>query len=67
MGDTLLFSNEKQGYTLTDRGTYLSMQDKLPDLTILVGGQTWPRTRTRRCSTPTACWPSTRRSIPAST
>ena len=33
MGDTLLFSNEKGAYTLTDRGTYLSMQDKLPNLT----------------------------------
>lgn len=39
MGDTLLFSNEAQGYTLTDRGTYLSMRDKLPGLTILVGGE----------------------------
>jgi cytochrome c553 len=39
MGDTLLFSNEKGAYTLTDRGTYLSMQDKLPGLAILVGGQ----------------------------
>jgi tungstate transport system substrate-binding protein len=39
MGDTLLFSNEKGAYTLADRGTYLAMQDKLPDLTILVGGQ----------------------------
>lgn len=39
MGDTLLFANERKGYTLTDRGTFLSMQDKLPDLTILVGGQ----------------------------
>ena len=38
MGDTLLFANEKQGYTLTDRGTYLSMRDKLPDLAVLVGG-----------------------------
>jgi len=38
MGDTLLFSNEKGAYTLTDRGTYLSMQDKLPNLTILLGG-----------------------------
>jgi tungstate transport system substrate-binding protein len=37
MGDTLLFSNEKGAYTLTDRGTYLSMQDKLPNLTILLG------------------------------
>ena len=39
MGDTLLFSNEQQAYTLSDRGTYLSMQDKLLDLAILVGGQ----------------------------
>ncbi len=38
MGDTLLFSNEKGAYTLTDRGTYLSMQDKLSNLTILLGG-----------------------------
>jgi tungstate transport system substrate-binding protein len=39
MGDTLLFSKEQGAYTLTDRGTYLSMVDKLPDLEILVGGQ----------------------------
>jgi tungstate transport system substrate-binding protein len=39
MGETLLFANEQQAYTLTDRGTYLSMQDKLPDLEILLGGQ----------------------------
>jgi tungstate transport system substrate-binding protein len=38
MGDTLIFSNEKMGYTLTDRGTWLAMQDSLPDLTIVVGG-----------------------------
>jgi tungstate transport system substrate-binding protein len=38
MGDTLLFSNEKGAYTLSDRGTYLSMQDKLSNLTILLGG-----------------------------
>lgn len=38
MGDTLLFANEKQGYTLTDRGTWLSMTDKLPDLAVLIGG-----------------------------
>jgi tungstate transport system substrate-binding protein len=39
MGDTLLFSNEQGAYTLADRGTYLSMVDKLPNLDILVGGQ----------------------------
>ena len=38
MGDTLLFANEKLGYTLSDRGTYLSMKDKLPALEVLLGG-----------------------------
>ena len=38
MGDTLLFSNEKGMCTLADRGTYLSMKDKLPDLVVAVGG-----------------------------
>lgn len=37
MGDTLVFANEKRAYTLSDRGTYLSMKDGLPNLTILVG------------------------------
>ena len=40
MGETLTTANEQQAYTLTDRGTYLSMLDKLPDLTVLVGGAT---------------------------
>ena len=40
MGDTLLFANEKKGYTLADRGTWLAMQDKLPALIIIVGGNT---------------------------
>lgn len=39
MGDTLLFANEKGAYTLTDRGTYLSMRDKL-QLSVMVGGET---------------------------
>jgi tungstate transport system substrate-binding protein len=39
MGDTLIFANEAQAYTLTDRGTYLAMRAKLPDLAILVGGE----------------------------
>ncbi len=39
MGDTLLFAAEKGAYTLTDRGTYLSMRDKL-NLAILLGGDT---------------------------
>jgi tungstate transport system substrate-binding protein len=38
MGDTLLFANEQKGYTLTDRGTWLSMQSKLPALAVIVGG-----------------------------
>lgn len=29
MGDVLKIASEKQAYTLTDRGTYLSMKDKL--------------------------------------
>lgn len=40
MGETLLTANEKGMYTLTDRGTYLSMTDKLPELAIVVGGKT---------------------------
>jgi tungstate transport system substrate-binding protein len=39
MGDTLVFSNELPAYTLADRGTYLSMRDRLPGLAILVGGE----------------------------
>jgi tungstate transport system substrate-binding protein len=39
MGETLLFAQENQAYTLSDRGTYLSMKDKLPDLVIVLGGQ----------------------------
>lgn len=38
MGDTLIFSNEKQAYTLTDRGTWLAMQGKLPSLAVVFGG-----------------------------
>ncbi len=38
MGETLLTSNEKGAYTLSDRGTYLAMKDKLPNLIIAVGG-----------------------------
>lgn len=37
MGDTLRITSEKQGYTLADRGTYLSMKDKL-NLEVLVEG-----------------------------
>jgi tungstate transport system substrate-binding protein len=38
MGDTLTFANEAGAYTLTDRGTYLSMMDSLPNLVVMVGG-----------------------------
>lgn len=38
MGETLLASNEKGMYTLTDRGTYLATKDKLPNLAIVLGG-----------------------------
>jgi tungstate transport system substrate-binding protein len=38
MGETLITANEQRAYTLSDRGTYLAMRDKLPNLTILVGG-----------------------------
>lgn len=40
MGETLLFANEKLAYTLVDRGTWLAMQEKLPALTIVIGGAT---------------------------
>ena len=40
MGATLITANEMNAYTLADRGTFLSMQEKLPNLTILVGGTT---------------------------
>ena len=39
MGETLLFAQEKQAYVLTDRGTWLALQAKLPDLKLLVGGR----------------------------
>jgi tungstate transport system substrate-binding protein len=37
MGDTLRMTDEKQGYTLTDRATYLSLRDKI-DLVIVFEG-----------------------------
>lgn len=39
MGETLIAADEQRAYALTDRGTYLAMHDKLPNLTILVGGK----------------------------
>ena len=38
MGETLLFSEQRNAYTITDRATWLATKDKLPDLTVLVGG-----------------------------
>ncbi|MEN8114306.1 MAG: substrate-binding domain-containing protein [Actinomycetota bacterium] len=38
MGSTLNYANETGAYTLTDRGTYLSQRDSLPNLTVMVGG-----------------------------
>lgn len=38
MGQTLTIASEKEGYTLTDRGTYLSMKDSL-NLDILFEGE----------------------------
>jgi tungstate transport system substrate-binding protein len=40
MGETLTFANEQGAYTVSDRGTYLSMKDKLPNLIVAVGGNT---------------------------
>lgn len=38
MGETLLFAEERQAYTLTDRGTWLALQSGLPNLIVAVGG-----------------------------
>ncbi|BCX82457.1 tungstate transport system substrate-binding protein [Methylomarinovum caldicuralii] len=38
MGAALQVAEEKQAYVLTDRGTWLAMQDKLPDLTVVFEG-----------------------------
>jgi tungstate transport system substrate-binding protein len=40
MGETLVTANELLGYTLADRGTWLSMRDRLPALRLLLGGKT---------------------------
>lgn len=40
MGETLITADELGAYTLADRGTYLSLRDKLPNLMLLVGGAT---------------------------
>ena len=38
MGDTLIATNEMQGYVLSDRGTFLSMEDNLSNLEIVFEG-----------------------------
>jgi tungstate transport system substrate-binding protein len=40
MGETLFTSNEMGAYTLSDRGTWLSMRERLTALDLLVGGKT---------------------------
>ena len=40
MGETLQVANEKHGYTLVDRATWLTNADKNPDLTLLLEGDT---------------------------
>ncbi|MEW6569233.1 MAG: substrate-binding domain-containing protein [Chloroflexota bacterium] len=40
MGETLQFSNERLAYTLSDRGTFLAQAANLPNLVVLLGGQT---------------------------
>jgi tungstate transport system substrate-binding protein len=39
MGETLIVANEQRAYTLTDRGTWLAMSEKLTNLRLLVGGR----------------------------
>lgn len=39
MGSTLTFANEDGDYTLADRGTFLSMRDNIPNLAVMVGGE----------------------------
>jgi tungstate transport system substrate-binding protein len=40
MGETLIVANEQRAYTMSDRGTWLSMREKLPNLQVLLGGRT---------------------------
>jgi tungstate transport system substrate-binding protein len=39
MGETLVVANEQRAYTLADRGTWLAMRDRLPNLRLLLGGR----------------------------
>ncbi len=38
MGEALLYSEQQNAYTLTDRATWLATKSKLPDLVVLLGG-----------------------------
>jgi tungstate transport system substrate-binding protein len=38
MGSTLTFADETNAYTLTDRGTFLAQREHLPNLVVMVGG-----------------------------
>ncbi|WP_025745787.1 substrate-binding domain-containing protein [Kallotenue papyrolyticum] len=40
MGETLIIANELRAYTLSDRGTWLTMRERLPNLALLFGGTT---------------------------
>ena len=39
MGETLKFADERGAYSLTDRATFLALREHLPNLVIVVGGQ----------------------------
>jgi tungstate transport system substrate-binding protein len=39
MGETLIVANEQGAYTLSDRGTWLSMSARVPNLRLLLGGR----------------------------
>jgi tungstate transport system substrate-binding protein len=56
MGQTLNIASEKQGYTLTDRGTYLSLKKNLK-LTILVEGDALLRNIYHGIQVNPAKWP----------
>ncbi len=52
MGDTLLFSNEQKAYTLADRGTWLAMRDKTPNLALLIGGNNLAENKDKKLLNP---------------
>ena len=57
MGETLVVANEQRAYTLSDRGTWLSMREKVPgpDAAARRSARS-PRIPTRACATATASW-----------